>query len=419
MRHFLMLLSVILIGNVAMPQHKKLDISQRVSIGEEVPQIPSLRALFHHKELLDLSDYEDKVIVLDFFDTYCSSCIASLPKLQKLQDDMKEKVKIILISWQDSSVINKFWRNNKMIRENRVSLPVVYADSLLRKYFPYAAVPHVVWIKDSRVGAITHSDFVTGENIDQLFNHGQIQLPLKQDFVVTDGASSASSENVIGMIRLTGFQNGRPTEGFRLEHDSITGASKVSFYNMSVLGAYTSTWSKIRKPRFLLRPNRIVWNVADSAMYEFFGQDGEMQIWLSKHGICYERYEKNQRPIGEQAEIVLDDLNKMLGIKVYWSHRKMDALVIKGQYKAPNDSAVSDDGGNNIEGTSVLAFMLDMAGSYPPVVDRVNTKEWLFLKDYNNLEELNNYLKNYGLFIEKEETDVEVLVIEPLGESLR
>ena len=267
---------------------------------------------------------------------------------------------------------------------------------------------------DSRVGAITHSDFVTGENIDQLYNYGQIKLPLKQDFVVTDGASSVSSENVIGMVRLTGFENGRPTQSFKLEHDSITGNSKVSFYNMSVLGAYTSTWSKIRKPRFLLRPNRIVWNVADSAMYEFFGQDGEMQIWLSKHGICYERYEKNQRPIGEQAEIVLDDLNKMLGIKVYWSQRKMDALVIKGQYRPPNDSAVRDGEGNNIEGTSVLAFVLDMAGSYPPVVDRVNTKERIFLKGYNNLEELNSCLQSYGLFVEKEVTDVEVLVIEPL-----
>src|SRR5690606_26887219 len=149
---------------------------------------------YHGTKRINLQQYDDRVLLLDFFDTYCSACIASLPKLQKLQNEMGNRVKIVLVSWQDSGTLNKFWKNNHVTRSGGISMPIVYSDTVLRRYFPHQAIPHVVWIKDRLVKAITHSDFVNHDNLSELLHKGEIELPLKQDFVVESHIVPESSE---------------------------------------------------------------------------------------------------------------------------------------------------------------------------------------------------------------------------------
>lgn len=403
---YILLLAVAAVGYA---QQKQVDLSKQVKVGESMPRLDPQQVLFYKQNHINLDDYRNKVLILDFFDTYCSSCIASLPKMQKLHNEMGDQLQIVMVTWQDKGTIEKFWSTNKFVQENKIHLPMIYSDTLLRQYFPHRVISHVVWSYHDRVQAITQSDFVTGDRITELYKGGNIKLPLKYDFE-DKGRLSLNVQNSKGSVSLTGFQEGRPATGYSYGLDSLTGMYKTSFYNMPIFGAYTAVWAKIKKPEFILKPERIMWEVKDSSRYKNFEPSGTGQIWLSQNGICYERHDRMLRAEKEQAEIVLADLNSMIGLKVFWSTRKMPTLIITGKYKKSKNMASKK--GSRMEGTSVLAFGLDMTGLYPPVVDEVNSKKHLVIPDYQNLEELNRHLKSYGLRIVERLADVDVLVFQ-------
>lgn len=67
---------------------------KHLKMGDTIPQALwdiQLNVVGHQAgaKQLTLRDYKDKkLIILDFWATWCSSCIASFPSLYKLQDDM-------------------------------------------------------------------------------------------------------------------------------------------------------------------------------------------------------------------------------------------------------------------------------------------------------------------------------------------
>ena len=44
-----------------------------------------------------------------------------------------------------------------------------------------------------------------------------------------------------------------------------------------------------------------------------------------------------------------------------------------------------------------MAFLLDYSGRYPPMVDKVKNKVKMVIGSYNDLEELNNAIRVYGI----------------------
>lgn len=403
---YIILWSVVAVGYA---QQKQVDLSKQLGVGEAIPRLDPQQVLFYKQNKIMLSDYEDKVVILDFFDTYCVSCIASLPKLQKLQDEMGDQLQIVMVTWQDRETIEKFWSSNKFVLEHKIHLPVIYSDSLLREYFPHRTIPHVAWLYRNKLKAVTHADFVKASSIDELSEKGHVELPFKNDYGKLSQENNLGNNAKMGSVSLQAFQDGMPTSSFKYEQDSITGMYKTSFYNMPILGTYTSLLAKVEKPTFILRPERIVWKVKDSTLYDYFGKDGQSQVWLSEHGICYERYDTKSRELAKQAKVVVDDLNSLLGIKVYWSTRKMNALVIEGVFKEP---AIPPRHGQSIEGTGVLAFMLDFSGKYPPVIDAVQSSAFFVLPDYKDRKQLDEILNTYGLKLVEKETEGKVLVVE-------
>ncbi|AIM37555.1 hypothetical protein KO02_13305 [Sphingobacterium sp. ML3W] len=396
---------------------KKIDRSKELKIGQVLPDLP-LQALINYEQTkIDIKSFQDKVVLLDFFDTFCSNCIAAMPKLQKLQDEMGDKLQLILVTWQDQKTIEKFYQTNSFLKEHQVKLPTIYSADLLRNYFPHKGVPHTAWLYQNKVQAITYSDFVTKENIGLLYKDGAIQLPLKSDF--NDGLNKESDalgqEQLVGSVKIFGYKDGVETTGIQIAVDSISNLQKTTFYNMDILGAYTAAWSKIKKPTFLMKDERIIWKVKDSSRYQYpKGGDGK-NVWLLKNGICYERYDQIKRSESEQAEIILNDLNGFFGLKVYWSTKEIPSLVIR-KLEGENNKNIqlhNKDGG--LGGTGVLAFMLDYQGDFPPVVDEVNSMMNIQIKDYSNIENLNEQLIGYGLKLVMELRPIEVLVFEEVN----
>lgn len=72
-----------------------------------------------------LSDYKGKVVIIDFWATWCPPCRKGVPDLVSIQNEFKKDVVIIGISLDDSRTIDEV---PGFIKDYGVNYPVVYGD---------------------------------------------------------------------------------------------------------------------------------------------------------------------------------------------------------------------------------------------------------------------------------------------------
>lgn len=384
-----------------------------LQVGSQFPGMEPIKLL--SGGVLDLQSSQSKVIILEFFDTYCTSCIASMPKLKALQKSMDGKIEIYMLTYQDKNTIENFYKKNKFLQEKKAILPTIVADTVLHQMFPHQSVPHSVWIYKGLVQAITHADYVKEKYLTDLLLKGKIDVPVKDDFKQLptfnrELAITNSDKSILGTVILSGYDSTlTQVSGLNINKDSVGNVS-VYFNNMDIFGAYTSLWTKIKKPTYLLLPQRIVWNVRDSSRYFYDEMSSKSyQEWIRENGISYKRTQFGQQSEAGWAELILHDLNTMLGLQVQWTNKERLCLVLKRKNKRITRIVRQGDKIKKVESTSGLMFVLDFSGQYPPAIDEVQEKINLELSTYKNLDELNTILDSYGLELVLENRSIEVL----------
>lgn len=64
------------------------------------------------KKVLHFNELKGKVILINFWATWCPPCIAEMPNLQLLYDDYKDEVEFLFVSNESIEVINAFLDKN-------------------------------------------------------------------------------------------------------------------------------------------------------------------------------------------------------------------------------------------------------------------------------------------------------------------
>ncbi|ERJ61313.1 TlpA family protein disulfide reductase [Sphingobacterium paucimobilis] len=388
----------------------RLDLNKALKVGDNFLPPDEVELMRSPDKTINWNKLDDKVIVLDFFETSCGSCIQSMPRLQALQNKLRDKMQIFTVGWQGKETFEKFFKGNAFLKENKVNLPVIYNDIYLKEKFPHMGVPHVAFIFRGKVKAITFSELITEENILQLFNTGEIALALKDDF----GKGSLTGMGIDNAdklgIRLDGYQDGAAYQSLEIKTDSITGMINTSFYNVSIYSAILFNWARVRKADYIPRYERLILNVENRNMYEDFENIGN--DWYTKNAISYERIDRVRRADSVQARIVLDDLHSFLGIQSYREIRKIDCLILRPCPIKPYKGIQPITGGYSCESTASLAVVIDLGYKLPPVLDRVKKEMKIRLGAFEDLKELNAQLNAYGIEAVLGEGEMEVLVIE-------
>ncbi|TDQ77968.1 thiol-disulfide isomerase/thioredoxin [Sphingobacterium yanglingense] len=414
MRGYVMICLFVWLGVAqAMGQSRSIDRSQQFFVGESIPEMVTMPIVNWEQSEIDLGRYKDRVVVLEFFDTYCATCIEGMPHLQQVQQQMGDKLLVLMVTWQSKEVIEKFYRDNRFLKENNVKLPTIVDDTLMRKYFPHQGVPHTVFLYQGKVQAVTYPDYVKKKFVDELYTTGKLSVPQKDDF--KEGTKMFEEEvGLIGSVRLTGYQESLEEKpGLTIERDSVSGVYKTYFYNVGILNAYKAILAYIKKPTFILTEQRILWKVKDPSKYRYQEGSGGSHIWLTQHGISYERRSKVVGDLSDQAKLVLNDLNSLLGLSVYWDTLEMDCLIVrKARKKVKSVDAVKT--GKKIENIGILTFLMDYSGNYPPIIDESGYTGGLTIANYASIEELNLQLRYYGLEIITGRRPIEILVLEEL-----
>ncbi len=89
----------------------------------------------HAGEVVNLSAFQDKVILLNFWATWCPPCVAEMPALQELYNDYKEKVVFLFVSNDPLGKVTQF-ANNKGL-----DLPFYAPQSNEPSELSYSALP--------------------------------------------------------------------------------------------------------------------------------------------------------------------------------------------------------------------------------------------------------------------------------------
>jgi thiol-disulfide isomerase/thioredoxin len=149
----------------------KFDIKP-LEIGDTIPEAlweMSFPTVNHPngKSFVKFKDYKDKkLIILDFWATWCGSCIANMPRTHKMESQI-DGVKFIPITFEPNNKAAEFIKTNHIT--DSLKIYSIVEDKLLSKYFPHKYLPHYVWIStDGVVRAITGGREVTHSNLTQM-----------------------------------------------------------------------------------------------------------------------------------------------------------------------------------------------------------------------------------------------------------
>lgn len=166
-------------------QYLRPTVTHRLSIGDTVPDISFTR--WDDNKVIKLSDFTGQLVILDFWATWCGSCVRMFPINDSLENQYAGRVKFLLVnsirSTQDSARhLTSFFQRWQKQRGQPFPLTIVPYDTTAFQLFPHIFLPHYVWISPERkVLGITDSQAVTAANIRKALQGRILTAPIKGD----------------------------------------------------------------------------------------------------------------------------------------------------------------------------------------------------------------------------------------------
>jgi len=272
------------------------NVIKAVEIGQRIPEV-GLDKLHNYKTpKMNLADFEAKLIIIDFWATWCSPCVAMIPKMESLQKEFKHDVQFISVSYQSEKEVTTFMEKLEKQQGVHYTIPYSTDDNMLRFMFPHKTLPHYVWISaNGTVKAITGVEEITAVNIDKMLGSDSFTLPEKKEvslpydynkpFLVN--GNGGDGKQLIYHSVLSGFVPGLSSTMKAERGDSIH-VNRIVLTNCPLLWLYKHAYGKGYTTYF--QQNRILLEVKDPNELNSTLTGNAFLNWLSvpNHGVCYE-----------------------------------------------------------------------------------------------------------------------------------
>jgi len=152
-----------------------------LAVGDHVPDIAFGQMINYNQNTTRLSQFKGKLLLLDFWATWCGNCVKKFDMLDSMQRKYPDKFQVILINSANTrdtkEKLANFFERQKNGAGNKLMLPAAYNEPMADKYFPHKFIPHYIWIdKNSKVKAITDAEEVTIQHIEDVIRGKAVQL---------------------------------------------------------------------------------------------------------------------------------------------------------------------------------------------------------------------------------------------------
>lgn len=401
---------------------------QPLSIGDPVPDIKFDTVIHYPSGKVKLSDFKGKLIILDFWATWCSSCLHAFPKMDSLQQLFGDQLKVLLVNNKntrdDLSKVQAFFQKWQARTGKPLSLTTIVNDTITENLFPHQLIPQYVWIgKDGRVLAITSSEEVTAHNIRSVLNGDPLSFIMKRD-QNTGRPIFASPDlplsNLVNYaVLIKGWFEGLPSGNRVRERDGVICGRAMT--NTSLLDMYLTVAKKMDAS---IDSKRVIVNTKDSADV-FAPPPGseERESWYKAHAYSLDLIVPKE-DAGQLYERILQLLNQYSGYCAKFENRKMKCWVLV----ANNPRKLKTKGGKQENRLwernkpSLQNARLSVLGNYlnslteisEVVVDGtgvVQNVDVQFDQPFSDLRSVRQNLAQYGLELKHEERALRVFVI--------
>jgi thiol-disulfide isomerase/thioredoxin len=437
-------------------QAPKVDVKD-LKIGDQCPDFIFGNLINYPKNMARLSDFKGRLVILDFWATWCGPCLTALPKLDSLQKDFGSKIMVIPVTYEETGKVKIFLKNSSNL--NKLILPVVTKDVILAQYFRHNLIPHEVCIDgNGKVIAITEAEAITTKNIKSLLAGKDSVVAVKKDILNHDFNNSPLLIGGLGknysfdktLLKyssiLTGYIDGIPSiDGAPNVYNNV---AKILSTNTAITGLYQTALGtrdkSLRPSGFIIDPYmqlrlpaRTLWEAKDTALRNrLFRWRGRVaKSWkaipLEQKLFTYELILPKEDSLKLNA-YAIEDLNRyfgnlfgIIGVKENrkvkcWALEVIDEKLLPVSKGGKPDYTCNDNLKQiklkNYKISDFLFWWLiyEMQEFPEPIIDNTQFSQSIDLEisaDPKNLNSVNEALKKYGLEFKESERDVDMIVI--------
>jgi len=409
--------------------NKSVDVTAKgIQIGQPVPDIIINNIHNYKTTIAKISDFKGKLLILDFWATWCSPCVAMIPKMDSLQKKFGDKVQFLSITYQNAEDAIPFLEKFEKRNGRHYNLPIVTNDNELNRLFPHVYLPHYVWI-DARgkVSAITSHREINETEINSFLLKGKVKDQKRDEYLPFDLKQSLAS-NLSGIqigttysSSLTNYVKGL-TPLSDVSTDSI-GSKKIIVLNGSLMGLYRTSL----RDRFIMTKSRVIMETVDSNLLNINLKGAEYLNWLDNgNGFCYE-LKVGPALAKDIYGFMRDDLSRLFPkYKAVLETRNKEVYILKrtsnvDKMKTKGEAyfATFNLNGCKMVNTYLIQLISELNKIYQqrspyPIIDGTGYMDKVDIELEANLTDIasiNRAIKRYDLVLEKSIAPIEVLVI--------
>jgi len=411
-----------------------------LSIGDEMPDL-KFEMLDYKNPTANLSDFRGKLLILDFWSTWCTSCIAKFPELVSIQKKFGDKVMILPVgfdAYREGSI--KAFLTKRNSEKKPINLPSALqkdSDTLLMKLIPFRGLPHEVWIDTAgKIIAITYSEEVNEKNVNNYF-HGKLEeLPLKywdpnfdmQKPLLLNG-NGGPDENFLYRSIITNH-NPRVQLDVRQNSPQITRLGMANRLPLDLIKLATELTYKGEFSRIISFDHLNKRVSADSVLLHRMTKRGDNTMTpVQRQGynlFCYDLTLPGSFSRADAGKKMLLDLENFFGVKVSSKIDKVNCLVLvrtsqKDKIKMNSQLKKSEkqvDPGLELKNATlqILVSYFNQEVNIPFVIDETGydfkVDIELKISKSDDLERIRKALRNYDLDLLPVVRELEMLVLE-------
>jgi thiol-disulfide isomerase/thioredoxin len=444
-------------------QSQSVKVKQ-LKIGEEIPNLP-LENLYNYKgKEKSLHDFKGKVLILDFWATWCTPCISAFPKMEELKKKFNNEIAILPVTSDDKSKVEPLLINIK--KDVGMDLFSVISDQKIKRLFNFQFIPHYVIIgKDGKYLTDATIEEINEQNLALLLKNENGQFATKKTKVTRYDYDKPLFNQYISLtedlspvdrkvemkdiiVRSTLSKKMEGVYGPYMINNGRVLMPNVSIDNIlgHLFGIAQEGGERLSKYFYYLPHNRKIWEVKNKDLLGYSSiyinsliakNDPDWRSFFDAHKFCYEMMADDSVGKQQMAKMAINDINfklkQMYNLSSSIEKRRIKCLVLRRTSEQDRIGATSNDSEststtlkNNvydakIKNQNYRLFLLQLvtlslSNIVNPIIDETGFPydkivDIQLTGKMTDWKSVNNALQKYDLTLEEAERIIDMIII--------